>query len=252
MLNLLIVFFKTSDLSQNYISYTIEDMKGPFRAMTKLTRLDLSSNKIKSINRNAFIGLPNLKSLDLTQNNITSIQSETFARLPSAIEIQLNSTHLLCDCNLLWFHDWLTTGVHTQINAFCDYPSSIRGIHIGALGPNSFTCNETPKPRIIDEPPATLLAIKERNFTLTCSATSTSLTAMTFKWKHEMAELTGANIRNESSIQPNTNNILASSWLTLTNVGNEHVGRYQCVVSNSFGTTYSQKVKLTVACKYCF
>lgn len=217
--------------------------------MPKLARLDLSYNKIKSINRNAFAGLPNLKWLDLTQNNITSIQSETFSRLTSLVDLQLNSTHLLCDCNLLWFHDWLATGVHPQINALCDYPSSMRGIRIASLGPSSFTCNETPKPRIIDEPPATMLAIKERNLTLTCSATSTSLTPMTFKWKREMTELSGGNVRSETSIQPNTNNSLSSSWLTLTNVGNEHVGRYQCVVSNSFGTTYSQKVKITVACK---
>lgn len=224
-------------------------MQGPFKAMHKLTRLNLNQNKIKSINRNAFAGLTNLKQLDLIQNNITSIQSETFARTTSLVDLQMNTAHLLCDCNILWLHDLLATGVHPDVQAVCDYPSSMRGIRITALSASSFKCNDTPKPRIIDEPPATLLAIKERNLTLACSATSTSATAMTFKWKRDMTELTGANIRYETSVQPNTNNTLASSWLTLTDVGNEHVGRYQCVVGNTFGTTYSQKVKITVACE---
>lgn len=223
-------------------------MNGPFKTMHKLARLYLSDNKIKSVNRNAFAGLSNLQLLDLTRNNITSIQAEAFARLISLTNLQLNSTHLLCDCNLLWFHDWLVAGQHSQANVYCDYPSSMRGTRLTALSATSFICNETPKPRIIDEPPATLLAIKERNVTLTCSATSTLATAMTFKWKRDQIELT-ANVRSESSLQVHTNNTLATSWLTLVDVGNQHVGKYQCVVSNSFGTTYSQKVKISVACK---
>lgn len=51
------------------------------------------------------------------------------------------------------------------------------------------------------------------------------------------------------------NSTIATSRLHLTNVDHTHAGRYQCIASNDFGKAYSQKFKVTVACKYnerCF
>lgn len=45
------------------------------------------------------------------------------------------------------------------------------------------------------------------------------------------------------------NSTIATSRIRLTDVGHNHAGRYQCIASNTFGTTYSQKFKVTVACK---
>lgn len=46
------------------------------------------------------------------------------------------------------------------------------------------------------------------------------------------------------------NSTIATSRLHLTNVDHTHAGRYQCIASNDFGKAYSQKFKVTVACKY--
>lgn len=45
------------------------------------------------------------------------------------------------------------------------------------------------------------------------------------------------------------NSTIATSRLHLTNVDHIHAGRYQCIASNDFGKAYSQKFKVTVACK---
>lgn len=45
------------------------------------------------------------------------------------------------------------------------------------------------------------------------------------------------------------NSTVATSRLHLRNVDARTVGRYQCIASNDFGKAYSQKFKVTVACK---
>lgn len=247
------------DLSANRVSYVVEDMAGPFRALQKLTRLDLADNRIKSVNRNAFLGLGQLQHLDLSSNNITSIQADAFARLGQLQTLALNTTALLCDCNLLPFHAWLSGGGPAgrldAVRASCSYPASMRGRPLQSLDAGAFTCDDTPKPRIVEEPPAHLLAIRERNATLTCSATTSAATpgtsaAMTLKWKRDNVELAAtAQVEREITVQPHTNGTIATARLRLVNVDDSHAGRYQCVVSNAYGTTYSSKVRVTVACK---
>lgn len=47
------------------------------------------------------------------------------------------------------------------------------------------------------------------------------------------------------------NSTITTSRLHLTNVDHRTAGRYQCIASNEFGKVYSQRFKVTVACK-CF
>lgn len=46
------------------------------------------------------------------------------------------------------------------------------------------------------------------------------------------------------------NSTIITSRLHLTNVDHTHAGRYQCIASNDYGKAYSQKFKVTVACKF--
>lgn len=45
------------------------------------------------------------------------------------------------------------------------------------------------------------------------------------------------------------NSTIVTSVLHLNNVNQNDAGRYQCIVSNKFGTTYSHRFKVSVACK---
>lgn len=228
-------------------------MNAPFSMLRQLDRLRLAANKIKSINRNAFIGLQALTYLDISENNITSIEMESFEKLTMLKSLILSTNNLVCDCNLLWFYKWLQNypTFYELVNVSCAYPATLHGRSLPSLDPDNFTCNETPNPRIIEEPEA-MLAIIGSNITLRCVATSSSSSEMLFKWKHDNFELKSDQIRMTSIKQQLTNNTISTSELLITNVGHVHVGKYQCIAGNSYGTTYSQKIKITVACKYFF
>lgn len=107
----------------------------------------------------------------------------------------------------------------------------------------SFT-DQFPKPRIIQEP-ASQMSIKGDNVKLVCRATSTADTPLYFTWKHDNVELNDANLQtNLSSSESGVTE--ATSILYLTNVTHANAGKYQCMVTNTYGTTYSVKARLSV------
>lgn len=42
-----------------------------------------------------------------------------------------------------------------------------------------------------------------------------------------------------------------TSFLNIYNIQDEDEGRYQCVISNHFGSVYSNKARITVHGKFC-
>lgn len=154
---------ETLDLSQNKISWTIEDSFAPFAALTKLDSFYLNNNQIKAINKNAFLGLTNLSRLDLRNNNITAIEENAFEThtTPALTDLQLNSTNLICDCNLLWFYFWLKNNNNDKngnnnrsgrravdgpknslVDVRCAYPSTLRNKPLLHLKKDDFTCSK--------------------------------------------------------------------------------------------------------------
>lgn len=242
------------DLSNNDISSTIEDMMGGFSGLSLLQHLNLAGNQIKSINRLAFTGLHNLTSLDLDNNNITTIQANAFDRLTSLQDLVINTASLLCDCNLHWFANWLRDeSKFLKIRAKCAYPHQLRGRQLIHLSQANFTCGHSPKPYLI-QGPETKMTLKGDNVTLTCRAKSNSPNPMTFKWKRDNAEINRKATASERvAIQSDgtaDGQTEAQSELVLYNVSHQDVGKYQCVVENDFGTTYSSKAHISVLSKY--
>ena len=86
MLNIYFLLFFYRELSNNELSWTIEDMNGTFNKLKNLQSLSLENNKIKSIAKNAFSGLSKVKTLNLLNNAISSVQSnalETMVEMES-------------------------------------------------------------------------------------------------------------------------------------------------------------------------
>lgn len=82
--------------------------------------------------------------------------------------------------------------------------------------------------------------IKERDRNLLLMATSNSfLTPYT---------TTETQIHHD----PSNNQTTIIGYLRLYNMSYESAGKYQCVVSNAFGTTYSQKFKMSIGSKFSF
>lgn len=230
-------------LNNNKISWTVEDMSGPFSKLQNLNIFNLASNHIKSINSRAFEGLSSLTELDLRGNNITSIQQHAFESMTKLKRLHLNSSSLLCDCNLLWIVKWIKEKSEQKyVTAACAYPSEVRGVPISKLKEEN--CGDSPKPKVVEHPKAHL-AIKGHTANLVCSATSNPFSNMTFLWRKNNGDINKPllyeNITTPTSGQPR-----ATSILIIPNVTHADGGRYQCVVSNSFGTTYSTRARVNI------
>ncbi|KAL2724374.1 leucine-rich repeats and immunoglobulin-like domains protein 3 isoform X1 [Vespula squamosa] len=232
------------DLNSNKISYMVEDINGAFGPLSNLWKLGLAHNKIKSVNRNAFIGLSRVTELDLSGNNITSIQENAFNTMPDLKKLKLNSRSLVCDCGLQWFSTWIGSHRFEDTEAHCGYPHWLQDKPLAQLHHTNFTCDEYPKPRIIEEP-TDQKRVKGDNVTLICRATSTADAPLKFTWKRDNVELDNPNLQTDvSTLEGGVTN--ASSVLQLINVTHANAGKYQCMVTNSYGTTYSAKAKLSV------
>lgn len=234
---------QTLNLNNNKISWTVEDMSGPFSKLNNLITFSLAANHIKSINARAFEGLVNLYELDLNGNNITSIQQHAFESMTKLRKLHLNSSALLCDCNILWIVKWMKEKFdHKLINANCLYPAEVSGISITKLKEDN--CGDSPKPKVVVHP-KTHLAIKGRLANLICSATSNPFNNMTFLWRKNNGNISSPVVYENITLVSNGQH-RATSVLVIPNVTNSDSGKYQCVVSNNFGTTYSSKAKVSI------
>ncbi|XP_055637353.1 leucine-rich repeats and immunoglobulin-like domains protein 3 [Toxorhynchites rutilus septentrionalis] len=234
------------NLGSNRISWTIEDMRGPFFGLSKLEKLYLNSNEIKSVSRNAFIGLKSLTLLDLSQNNISYIQNNALKDSVRLNKLIMNSTNLLCDCNLVWFYHWIKERKDVfQLDAECSYPIWLRGQLIRDLNATNFSCYDSPKPQLVEEPKSQL-GIRGTNVTLGCTVTSTASDPMVFKWKQDNQELPDS-FYTVNQLNSANGSTVGTTELTIPYIQADGAGKYQCIVTNNYGVVYSQKVKVTVA-----
>ncbi|XP_054738344.1 leucine-rich repeats and immunoglobulin-like domains protein 3 [Anastrepha obliqua] len=269
------------NLRRNKLAWIIEDQGAtpPFKALRKLKKLDLYGNNLKQIMGKSLSGLVNLESLNLGDNALASIQSGAFDHMPHLQKLNFKSLNFICDCELLWFQRWLrsneqsTTGTQVQSeNAVCGYPEALFDRQLLTLNTNELLCANSPKPTIIQEP-SNQLTVKGGNITMECigiSPTAASLAAadeLKIKWRHDNQNIrererghlfathrsdagfggdsystTETRIRQDHA----TNQTTIIGYLRLYNVSYANAGRYQCVVSNAFGTTYSQKFKISI------
>ncbi|KRT84854.1 Immunoglobulin [Oryctes borbonicus] len=235
---------KTLLLSSNKLSGVIEGGNGVFRSLASLQVFTLALNNIKSINTYAFEGLASLRQFDLSNNNITSVQKRAFNEMTSLEALQINTTMLLCDCHLRWFFDWLKSK-RLEVHTICAYPKWLRNKSLLSIPPNNLTCDDQLKPRLTQEPDLEIMALKGGNISISCVAMSSSPSPMTFQWKKDNIDLTDAVVINRRIGQDGKNTEMESQ-LNISKVQQTDAGKYQCVVSNTFGTTYSQKSSITV------
>ncbi|XP_020782130.1 leucine-rich repeats and immunoglobulin-like domains protein 3 [Boleophthalmus pectinirostris] len=240
------------DLQNNEISWTIEDMNGPFSALDKLKKLFLQGNQIRSVTKKSFSGLDALQHLDLSNNAIMSLQANAFSQMKNLQELRLNTSSLLCDCQLKWFPVWVAEQSFLScVNASCAHPQMLKGRSVFSVSQEDFVCDDFPKPQITVQP-ETQSALKGGNVTFVCSAASSSDSPMTFAWKKDNEVLNDVEIHNQAHLRVqggaggDTEVTEYTTTLQLRNVDFSSEGKYQCVISNHFGSSYSTKARLTV------
>ncbi|XP_015814051.3 leucine-rich repeats and immunoglobulin-like domains protein 2 [Nothobranchius furzeri] len=238
-----LVSLLTLDIRNNEISWAIEDSIGVFDGMKKLNTLILQRNKIKSITKKAFEGLEELEHLDLSKNGIMSIHPEALTHVKLKVFV-LNTSSLLCDCHMQWLGPWLTESqFQHSVLAVCAHPANLFGRAVLSISPDEFVCDDFPKPQITAHP-ETFVALRSNNVTLSCVASSSSNSPMTTAWRKDGEVLYDAEVENYARYQEGE--LIYTALLHLLNVNFTDEGRYQCVVSNHFGSNYSNRAKLTV------
>ncbi|XP_008318572.1 leucine-rich repeats and immunoglobulin-like domains protein 1 [Cynoglossus semilaevis] len=246
------------ELDHNDISGTIEDTNGAFSGLDSLNKLTLFGNKIKSVAKKAFSGLETLEHLNLAGNAIRSIQPDAFTKMKNLKSLLIQSDSFLCDCQLQWLPEWLLTrGLQAGVNATCAHPESLKGTGIFQAPSRSFVCDDVPKPQITVQPETTVTVFGS-NVQLTCTAASSSSSPMTFAWRKDQELLQHADTENYTHVQAHHRGngpdaTVAAGGVTeyttilhLRQVTFAHEGRYQCIITNHFGSTYSSKARLIV------
>ncbi|XP_048462371.1 leucine-rich repeats and immunoglobulin-like domains protein 1 [Rhincodon typus] len=178
---------------------------------------------------------------------IRSIQEEAFTKMNNLKEVSMNSDSFLCDCQLKWLPQWLIgRGFQSSIVATCAHPESLKGQSIFTVPAESFICDDFPKPQIIVQPETTM-AMLGKDIRFTCSAASSSNFPMIFAWKKDHEILHNAEIENFAHVRAKDGEVMEyTTSLLLRKVKFSDEGRYQCIITNNFGSTYSNKAKLTV------
>ncbi|GAA6222311.1 leucine-rich repeats and immunoglobulin-like domains protein 1 [Lates japonicus] len=247
------------ELDHNDISGTIEDTNGAFSGLDSLNKLTLFGNKIKSVAKKAFSGLETLEHLNLGENAIRSIQPDAFSKMKNLKTLFIQSDSFLCDCQLHWLPDWLVTrGLQAGVNATCAHPESLKGTSIFQAPSSSFVCDDLPKPEITVQPETTVTVLGS-DVRLTCMAASSSSSPMTFAWRKDQELLRHAETENYAHVRAHHHQGTTSdapgagggvmeytTILHLRRVTFAHEGRYQCIITNHFGSTYSSKARLIV------
>uniref|UniRef100_A0A8B9HPV4 Leucine-rich repeats and immunoglobulin-like domains 2 n=1 Tax=Astyanax mexicanus TaxID=7994 RepID=A0A8B9HPV4_ASTMX len=232
------------DLSFNHLS-RLEDWA--FTGLGLLQTLNVGENRLTHLGEGVFSGLANVHTLDIRNNDISLAIEDSvgmFVGMKKLNTLDLNTSSLLCDCQLTWLSRWLTNSHFQQsCAAVCAHPAPLAGRSIFNVRPEEFVCNDFPKPQISGNP-RTVVALRGTNVTLNCSAFSSSDSTMSASWRKDREVLYEAQVHNYARYQEQR--LLYTSVLHLLNVNFTDEGHYQCVVSNHFGSNYSTEAKLTV------
>lgn len=104
------------------------------------------------------------------------------------------------------------------------------------------------------------MAVLGSDVRLTCSAASSSSSPITFAWRKDQEPLRHAETENWAQVRggggggggspppgtPDGGVVEHTTVLHLRRVTFAHEGRYQCIITNHFGSTYSNKARLVV------
>ncbi|XP_042339353.1 leucine-rich repeat-containing protein 26-like, partial [Plectropomus leopardus] len=114
------------------LSSNISDLKPElFQPIPHLRFLDLSKNKLRSLDFLAQGNLSVLTWLRLRDNDLTVINATVFQSLPALTYLDLAGNPFTCDCSNTGFIQWVKNNSQTQVvNAYqydCFFPPSKQG-----------------------------------------------------------------------------------------------------------------------------
>uniref|UniRef100_A0A915BFW7 Ig-like domain-containing protein n=1 Tax=Parascaris univalens TaxID=6257 RepID=A0A915BFW7_PARUN len=247
------------DLSGNGLAVCVED--GFVLANTSLPSLHtlkFASNRVRVIPLRAFHNFPALEYLDLSDNPIASIQEGAFEPLHLK-QLRMNTSSLVCDCELKWFPHWLfTSGLsRNTISTVCLHPSPLQGIDVAVIDTSNLTCvDNSPRARLLSQPAVQTNALLGSEVRLQCTGYGASPLEMSWKVSREgrsrvlTHDATTQFLFNRSM---STNGSVSDfpveylhSEVRLSEIAFSDEAEYQCIVRNHYGSAYSLRAKIIV------
>ncbi|KFV64012.1 Leucine-rich repeats and immunoglobulin-like domains protein 2, partial [Dryobates pubescens] len=237
---------RTLDLRNNEISWAMEDANEAFVGLSRLDKLILQGNQIKSITKKAFSGLEGLEHLDLSNNAVMSIQENAFAQAQLK-ELSVTFSRRPCSGRGSWTVGDLSRSLQALTSvSLSKHPLVHSSATTMVPDTDSVCAYNFPKPQIRVHPETTV-ALRGMNVTLTCTAVSSSDSPMSTAWRKDSEVLYDAEVENFARYQQQGGEVVEyTTVLHLSNVNFTDEGKYQCIVTNHFGSNYSNKAKLTV------
>ena len=119
-----------------------------FKNLVSLEDLYLYHNLIHHWANETFQGAPMLKNLGLSYNQISLINQIYIASVEAVDILNLTGNPFDCNCELLWFRQWITSPNCTltlpNVHQYsCNSPHNLEGLLLTALDPDSFVCTDT-------------------------------------------------------------------------------------------------------------
>lgn len=215
--------------------------------------LSLTYNGIETIHFETFVSLSALTSLDLRGNQLRTLPRNPFSSLKHLMSVQLNTSSLVCDCQLSWLPGWLksiTFNATSSMIVSCNYPASLRDRPVASLMNKDFSCKSSPRPEI-SQSPEDQIVLHGEDVSLACVAQAgTEGDQPKFMWRKNNQLVVDFQLETLESViggdgEGGTRHNV-TSLLHMHNVTDEDSGEYQCVVRNHYGATYSERANIQV------
>ncbi|XP_072132017.1 leucine-rich repeat and immunoglobulin-like domain-containing nogo receptor-interacting protein 1 [Mobula birostris] len=161
-----LVYLRRLDLSHNPITVV---HGSALKGLARLRELRLAGGgHLAEIWAGAFRGLPSLRALDVSGNKLVTLEEAAFESVGSLESLGLGSNPLACDCRLRWLLQAKAPGLDWGPRLpTCTDPEGVRGVQLVELGAAELTCH---RPRINIRPQAQVSVAEGQTVRLACGA----------------------------------------------------------------------------------
>ncbi|XP_048583635.1 leucine-rich repeats and immunoglobulin-like domains protein 3 [Nematostella vectensis] len=217
-------------LGINTIQYIID---GSFRDLGNLLTLYLDSNQLTVISRDTLLGLTNVKDIHVYFNKLRYVARDAFKPNPQLTRIvwdvpalfrrtrpefaNMVGNMLHCDCNALWFRDWLISHAYTR-DVTCQTPPRLKGVLLGNLNDSDIKCD----PVVVTVSPKKKLVREWESVELYCNVN----TGAVYTWT----------VNGSAVVLDDLHTINPLGTLQIASVSKlRDVGEYVCIARNAAG-----------------